>query len=127
MKWLVTSRSDKQINAYLTAECISMIDMENDAVYGSKVKNARAKHARDAIMQLRTAKEYSPDLAYYVRNFVENQSEDEKWIDVLCILLKAKPSESSSLSVRKWLREAGTYNTPKLVDHAWNAVSLTGQ
>jgi hypothetical protein len=123
VKWLVTSRNDNCIGRYLDAECISVIDLENDAEYGGKVKVARQTHARDAVMQLKTSKGYTPDLAYYIRNFVESQSEDAKWIDILCILLEAKPSESSSLSVRKWLREAGTYNTNKLVVYAWNTVS----
>jgi hypothetical protein len=35
----------------------------------------------------------SVDLTYYIRNFVESQPEDEKWIDILFILLKAKPIE----------------------------------
>jgi hypothetical protein len=73
-------------------------------------------------VQLRLSKKYSPDLAYYIRNFVESQSEDEKWIDILFILLKAKPIEESNLSIRKWLREAGSYSTPNLVDHAWDTV-----
>jgi hypothetical protein len=122
-RWLVTSRNDNHIGRYLDSECISVIDLEDDAEYGGKVKVARQNHARDAVMQLKASKGYTPDFAYYIRNFVESQSEDAKWIDILCILLEAKPSESSSLSVRKWLREAGTYNINKLVGHAWDTVS----
>jgi hypothetical protein len=121
-RWLVTSRGDKHIREYLTAEFISVIDLDDNVEYGGKVKAARQNHARDAVVQLRLTKKYSPDLAYYIRNFVESQSEDEKWIDILCILLKAKPIEESNLSIRKWLREAGSYSTPNLVDHAWDTV-----
>jgi hypothetical protein len=71
---------------------------------------------------LRETKQYSPDLAYWIRNFVESQSEDEKWIDILCILLRAIPSDSSNLTIRKWLRETGTYSIYNLVDHAWDTV-----
>ena len=122
-KWLVTSRNDNHIGRHLDAGCMSVIDLEDDAEYGGKVKVARQTHARDAVMQLKTSRGYTPDLAYYIRNFVESQSEDAKWIDILCILLEAKPSESSSLSVRKWLREVGTYSINKLVGHTWDTVS----
>jgi hypothetical protein len=120
--WLVTSRGDKHIRDYLTAECISVIDLDDNVEYGGKVKVARQNHARDAVVQLRLTKKYSPDLAYYVRNFVESQPEDEKWIDILCILLRAKPSQESNLSIRKWLKEAGNYSIPNLIDHAWDTV-----
>ena len=123
-KWLVTSRNDRHICEHLTAKCISVIDLENDLEYGGKVKVARQKHARDAVLQLRLTKKYSSDLAYYVRNSIEGQSEDEKWIDVLCILLGAMPSNSSNLSVKKWLREVGNYNIHKLVDHTWDTVRM---
>jgi len=122
-KWLITSRKDQHIRQYFsTASSISVIDLENDREYGAKVKGARQKHARDAVMQLRTNKEYSPDLAYSVRVSIENQSEDETWIDLLCILLDAKPSDSSSPTIRKWLRQVGTYNNHQLIDHAWETV-----
>lgn len=124
-KWLLTSRGDQHICTYLTAGCISVIDLDNNVEYGGKVTAARKSHARDAVLQLRASKQYSTDLAYYIRNFVESQSEDERWIDVLCILLRAKPSEESNLSIRKWLKEAGGYSIPKLVDHAWDTVGVT--
>lgn len=123
-KWLLTSRSDQHICNYLTTDCISIIDLDNNVEYGGKVRAARQRHARDAVVHLRTSKQYSTDLAYYIRNFVETQSEDENWINILCILLRAKPSAESNLSIRKWLREAGDYSIPKLVDHAWDTVSL---
>jgi hypothetical protein len=123
VKWLVTSRNDNHIRRHLDAKCMSVIDLEDDAEYGGKLKVARQKYGRDAIMQLKASKGYTPDLAYYVRNFVESQSEEAKWIEILCILLAAKPNESSSLSVRKWLREAGTYSTDKLIRYAWDTVS----
>ena len=122
-RWLVTSRGDKHIREYLTAECISVIDLDDHVEYGGKVKAARQNHARDAVVQLRLTKKYSPDLAYYIRNFVESRSEDEKWIDILCILLKAKPIEESNLSIRKWLREAGSTVAKRIVSHSyvlWN-------
>lgn len=124
-KWLLTSRGDQHICGYLTADCISVINLDNNVEYGGKVTAARKGHARDAVVQLRASKQYSTDLAYYIRNFVESQSEDEKWIDILCILLKARPSQESNLSIRKWLKEAGDYNIPKLVDHAWDKVSAS--
>lgn len=122
-KWLVTSRDEKHISHYLTAQSISAIDLDNDAEYGGKVKVSRQKHARDAIVQLKSAKNYSPDFAYYVRNFVESQSQDENWIDILFILLHAMPRSNNSLMIRKWLRETGTYKMPKLIDHAWDKAS----
>lgn len=121
-RWLVTSRNDTHICQYLTTGSISLIDLENDSAFGGKVRVARQKHAKNAVKLLRSTKKYSPDLAYYVRNSIESQSEDEKWIDVLCILLRAMPSEFSSLSVRKWLRQVGDYNIHRLVDHAWDEV-----
>jgi hypothetical protein len=124
VKWLITSRNDTHIRQYLTANSISVIDLENDGEYGAKVKVARQKHARDVVMQLRSSQNYSSDLAYYVRNSIESQSEDETWIDILCILLRAMPGNSSSLTIRKWLREVGSYNIHKLIDHAWNTVLM---
>jgi hypothetical protein len=121
-KWLVTSRGDGHIREYLTADCVAVIDLDNNVEYGGKVRAARQTHARDAVVQLRETKQYSPDLAYWIRNFVESQSEDEKWIDILCILLRAKPSEASNLSIRKWLRETANYSIHNLVDHAWDTV-----
>jgi len=121
-RWLITSRNDKHIRQYLAVKCVSVIDLENDREYGNKVKVARQKHAKDTVAQLRANKKYSSDLAYHVRNFIESQSEDEKWIDVLCILLGAMPADTSNLSVRKWLKETGTYSIDKLVKHAWNTV-----
>ena len=124
VKWLITSRNDKHIRQYLTADSISVIDLENDHEYGGKVKVARQKHAKDMVMQLRSSKNYSSDLAYYVRNSIESQSEDETWIDILCILLRAKPTNSSSLTIRKWLKEVGSYNIHQLIDHAWDTVLM---
>jgi hypothetical protein len=121
-KWLVTSRGDKHIRDYLTAECIAVIDLDNNAKYEGKVKAARQNHARDSVVRLRETKHYSPDLAYWIRNFVESQSEDERWIDILCILLRAMPSNASNLTIRKWLRETGTYSIYNLIDHAWDTV-----
>jgi hypothetical protein len=117
-KWLVTSRGDGHIREHLTASCIAVIDLDNNVKYGGKVKAAKKTHARDAVVQLCKAKQYSPDLAYWIRNFVESQSEDEKWIDILCALLKAQPSEMSNLSIRKWLKETGNCSIYNLVDHA---------
>lgn len=124
VKWLITSRSDRHISEYLSARSISVIDLENDHEYGAKVKRARQDHAKYAISQLRKEKNYSTDLAYYVSNSIQSQSEDETWIDVLCILLRAMPSNSSNLTTRKWLKEAGSYNIHKLIDHAWETVSV---
>jgi hypothetical protein len=45
-KWLVTSRGDKHIRDYLNAECIAVIDLDNNAKYEGKVKAARQNHAR---------------------------------------------------------------------------------
>jgi hypothetical protein len=119
----MTSRGDKHIRDYLTAECIAVIDLDNNVKYEGKVKAARQNHARDSVVRLRETKQYSPDLAYWICNFVESQSEDEKWIDILCILLRAMPSEASNLTIRKWLRETGNYSIHNLVDHAWDTVS----
>ncbi|KAK5691254.1 hypothetical protein LTR17_025749 [Elasticomyces elasticus] len=121
-RWLVTSRNDKHIRDALAAQGVSIIDLENDLEYGGKVKGARQKHARDAVVQLRKNKAYSSDLAFYVRSSIESVSEDEKWIDVLCLLLEAMPSDSSNLTIQRWLREVGTYNTYKLVDHALDTI-----
>lgn len=121
-KWLVTSRNDKHICNELSAECIAVIDLENDLEYGGKVKVARQKYAKEAVIRLRSSKKYSSDLAYYVRNSIESQSEDEHWIDVLCILLGAMPENTSNLTIRKWLKEVASFNTNRLVDHAWNRV-----
>jgi hypothetical protein len=123
-KWLMTSRGDRHIRDYLTAECIAVIDLDNNAKYEGKVKAARQNHARDSVVRLRETKQYSPDLAYWIRNFVESQSEDEKWIDILCILFRAMPNDASNLTIRKWLRETGNCNIHHLVDHAWDTVSL---
>ena len=49
VKWLITSRNDKHIREYLNTSDIALIDLENDLEYGAKVKNARQKHARDAV------------------------------------------------------------------------------
>ena len=121
-KWLVTSRGDGHIREHLTASCIAVIDLDNNVKYGGKVKAAKKTHARDAVVQLRKAKQYSPNLAYWIRNFVESQSEDEKWIDILYALLRAQPSEMSNLSIRKWLKETGNCSIYNLVDHAWDTV-----
>lgn len=63
VKWLITSRGDKHICDYLGARCVSLIDLENDHEYGSKMRQARKKHAKDLVDQLRSDKEYSSDLA----------------------------------------------------------------
>ncbi|KAK5125182.1 hypothetical protein LTR85_000858 [Meristemomyces frigidus] len=120
-KWLITSRNEKQIRNHLEAEHIAIIDLENDREYGGKLKLARQNHARDAVSQLRARKSYSSDLAYYIRNSIGGRSEDERWIDVLCLLLEEKPSDSSNLSIRKWLREVGHYNIHELIEHAWES------
>ncbi|KAK1092022.1 hypothetical protein LTR48_005148, partial [Friedmanniomyces endolithicus] len=121
-RWLITSRDDQHIRSHLTAKCIAVIDLENDREYGGKVKIARQKHAKDTVTKLRQTKKYSSDLASYIRNSIESQSEDEKWIDVLCLLLGAMPNNSSSLTIRKWLREMGRYSINKLVDHARDTI-----
>ncbi len=124
-RWLITSRDDQHIRSHLTAKCIAVIDLENDREYGGKVKIARQKHAKDTVTKLRHTKKYSSDLASYIRNSIESQSEDEKWIDVLCLLLGAMPNNSSSLTIRKWLREMGRYSINKLVDHARDTVCMS--
>ncbi|KAK1037031.1 hypothetical protein LTS16_013164 [Friedmanniomyces endolithicus] len=121
-RWLITSRDDQHIRSHLTAKCIAVIDLENDREYGGKVKIARQKHAKDTVTKLRHTKKYSSDLASYIRNSIESQSADEKWIDVLCLLLGAMPNNSSSLTIRKWLREMGRYSINKLVDHARDTI-----
>lgn len=100
VRWLITSRNDKHISHQLTAECVSIIDLESQD-FGNKIRGDRQKHAKDAVLQLRSSKKYSSDLAFYVRNSLESRSEDETWIDVLCKLLAAMPSNSSDLAVRK--------------------------
>lgn len=125
VKWLITSRNEKQIVNHLAAGTVSIIDLENDREYGGKLKVARQNHARDAVSQLRARKSYSLDLAFHIRNSIGARSEDEKWIDMLCLLLEDKPSNSSTLSIRKWLREVGDYNIHELIDHAWETVSLS--
>jgi hypothetical protein len=103
-KWLITSRNDRHISQHLSSKSVSIIDLDNDHEYRAKLRGARQKHPREAVSQLRTSKDYSSDLAYYVRNSIESQSEDETWIDTLCILLATMPSDSSSLTIKKWLR-----------------------
>lgn len=122
VKWLITSRGDRHICDFLKSGGISVIDLENDHEYGTKVRQARQRHAKDVVHQLRSDKQYSYDLAWYVRNSIDSQSEDETWIDILCTLLRAMPSTSTDLTIRKWLREVSSYNTNKLIDHAWNTV-----
>ncbi|KAH9826336.1 Ankyrin repeat domain-containing protein 17 [Teratosphaeria destructans] len=117
--WLVTGRNDRHICQYLTVDGVSVSDFGNDLEYGAKFKAAQ-QHARDAVMQLRSSKNYSSDLAYYIRNSIESQSDDKAWIDVLCTLLAAMPGDSNSLTIRRWLREVGDYNVSRLVDYAWN-------
>ncbi|KAK0920597.1 hypothetical protein LTR91_019205 [Friedmanniomyces endolithicus] len=121
-RWLITSRDDQHIRSHLTAKCIAVIDLENDREYGGKVKIARQKHAKDTVTKLRQTKKYSSDLASYIRNSIESQSEDEKWIDSLCLLLGAMPNNSSSLTIRKWLREMSRYSINRLVDHARDTI-----
>ncbi len=121
-KWLVTSRSDKDLNRYLSAKSVASIDLDNGREYGAKLKDARRHHTREAVSHLSATKNYTPDLAFFVRSSIESQSVDETWIEVLCILLGAIPNSSSNLEIRKWLREVGPYKTHALIDHAWRKV-----
>lgn len=121
-KWLVTSRQDSRISKYMMAERILLIDLEDEMEYGNKVKVARQTYARDRVSRLSSARGYASDLAYCIRNSIESQPEDETWIDVLCILLEAKPADIGTWSLRRWLREVENYNTNTLIDRAWEEV-----
>ncbi|PIB00567.1 Ankyrin repeat domain-containing protein 17 [Cercospora beticola] len=122
VRWLITSRNERHINQYLTAASVSLVDVENDLKYGAAISESKRQHARDAVSQLRTSKSYGSDLAYYIRNSIDTLSADESWIDVLCILLKDMPEDSSSLSIENWVKEASGLNINKLIDHAWEKV-----
>lgn len=122
-KWLLTSRKDVHIGRYLSKASVAVIDLENNEEYGGKLTLARREHARKAILDLRTSQNYTTDLAYFISNSIQSQSEDETWIDVLCILLKSQPKQSSNRVVARWLREAAGLGTDKLINHAWDEVS----
>ena len=117
------SRKDVHISRYLRTHDIAVIDLENNEEYGSKLRIARREHAKHAIADLRSTQQYSADLAYYVRNSIESQSEDEIWTDVLCILLRATPKQSSNMTVTRWLKEVSKLSTNRIIDRAWNEVS----
>lgn len=122
-KWLLTSRKETHIRRYLIAGHFAVIDLENNEEYGSKLRRARQDHASKAIAQLQRDKQYSADLAYYVKNSIERQSQDESWIDILCLLLGALPAQSNRLTVSGWLRKTAVLNTRQLIDHTWLDVS----
>ncbi|GIZ38925.1 hypothetical protein CKM354_000232400 [Cercospora kikuchii] len=122
VRWLITSRNDRHISQHLTAASVFLVDLENDHEYGAALNTAKRQHARDAVSRLRTSKSYSSDLAYYVRNSIDSLSADTAWIDVLCILLEAMPEDSSSLGIRKWVKEVSGHNIRKLIDNAWEAI-----
>lgn len=122
VKWLISSRNDRHISEYLKTNSVSIVDMEDNHEYGAKIKGARRKYAKEAVMQLRASKGYSADLSYVIRNSIESRSEDEKWIDMICSLLGAMPDHSTDLAVRQELRNIGHYNIRKLVEYAWETV-----
>ena len=122
-KWLLSSRNEKQIRDSFKVEHIFMVDLE-DKEYGGQRTQARKNHVRDAVQQLKARKTWSGDLAYTTRNFLVNEGQDEQWVEVLCLLLDAKPSTTSDLSIEKWLREVGKLNLYRLIGQAWEEVGV---
>jgi hypothetical protein len=122
VNWLIASRNHTHLRQYLSSTTISVIDLDNEREYGSRVKDARVKHAKLAVSQLKASKNWGLGLAYTVGNSIEVQSEDDTWVNVLCIFLAAMPDDSNGLTIRKWLDEAGKHKLHELIEHEWKRV-----
>ncbi|QIW94960.1 hypothetical protein AMS68_000478 [Peltaster fructicola] len=122
VRWLITSRNERFVSEPLASNGVSLVDLEDDSEFGAKIKDARLMHAKTAVAKLKHDKEYGLELAYFVSRTLQNQSEDVTWIDIVCILLSAKPANSTEISIRRWLREIGSYNIRSLIDHCWRSI-----
>ncbi|KAK5115752.1 hypothetical protein LTR62_000841 [Meristemomyces frigidus] len=121
-RWLITSRDETHICKHLIAEHIFMIDMEDDREYGRERSQDRKRQAQLAVARLMKNKDYRPDLAYFMRSSMEKQAEDVKWIEVLFLLLEEKPRDTDGLTIRRWLKEVGSYNLHALINYAWSMI-----
>ncbi|KAK3687468.1 ankyrin repeat-containing domain protein [Podospora appendiculata] len=117
-KWLITSRSYKEIrDTFASSTNVRAINLD-DPKYGGHQQRELQNYARARAEELREKKGYTRALTYLVGSVLGNRAGNTKWIDMAVVQLAALPADASEIRVQRMLENV-SQNYEALLNAAW--------